>query len=92
MSWGVRASILIALHSREGQLCSAEWIAARLVMSVQTVAAQCSEMAIDGSLDAALIAGFGMVFGVDVTAEHPTVNHLADGPSPETPTLPETPT
>lgn len=86
MSWGLRASILIALQSRRGEWCHPSWISGRVVAKPDVVHNLCWEMAQAGELQMAEmpgidpLTGFELVFGVDVIVGDARVNDAADPP------------
>ena len=83
MSWGLKASILIALQSRRGEWCHAAWIADRVVARAEVVGELCGEMADAGELQMAEMPGTGdLVFGVDVIVADARINDAAEPAQP----------
>ena len=70
MSWGLKASILIALDAYDGHWVPLHAIAKRVMVDAAQVEAACAGMAEEGLLQSGLVDGV-TAFGVHVDARSP---------------------
>lgn len=70
MSWGLKASILIALDAYDGQWVALHDIAKRVMVDAAQVESACAAMADEGLLQRGLVDGV-TAFGVHVDARSP---------------------
>lgn len=57
MSWGLRASLLIAVNSYDGQWCALGWLSDRLRVPPATVQQTCDALVAERQLEGAVIDG-----------------------------------
>lgn len=72
----MRACVQIVLESRRGQWCTPEWIAGRVLVSVETVVHTCEALVELGHAQFQFGDG-GPLFGIDVFEEYAVVNDVA---------------
>lgn len=69
MSWALQARILIRLDARQGQWCSLEWLAGRLLAPVHALRPLCEQLVADGNAESTALDG-RLFLGVRMPPDH----------------------